>query len=80
MDVARELDEGLTEEEIEELIIGAIRKDEMIQLGTVRSEEASKNERNFQVNKKQFTEILSSDTNESKLRIPKDLNELIKKP
>lgn len=83
MAVAKELDEDLTEAEIEELIIGAIAKERMLKLGRVKSEDSSKNEKNFEdkekmVSKAQFMRILSSDTNENKIKIPKQYLKTLK--
>ena len=76
MEVAMELEEDLTEEEIEELIIGAIKKEDMMALGIVRSEDTSKTDKNFEdktkmVSKANFMSILTSDTNDSKIKLQK---------
>lgn len=76
MAVVQELGEDLTEEEVEELIIGAVHKTKLMELGRVKNEDTSKTDKNFDdpknmVSKQNFLNVLSFDKNESKMRIPK---------
>jgi hypothetical protein len=78
MAVARELgnkhfmaDEDLTEEEVEELITGAINWELMMNLGVIKSEDNSKGDKNTSealkmVSRQQFIDILSSEVQENK--------------
>lgn len=61
----------MTEEEIEELITGAINKEHMMNLGVIKSEDTTKGNKNpaenmKMVSMKQFKDILYSDVKESK--------------
>lgn len=73
--VAKDLDENLTDAEIEELIVGAKKRSEMLKLGIVRSDENSKQNKDFDhdnfVSKEEFIKILSADINDDKIKIPK---------
>lgn len=76
-------DEDLTEEEIEELIIGAISAQQMMKLGMVKPEDTNKAEKNFDsiekmVTKDKFLKVLASDTNEEKIKIPRKLKKFEK--
>jgi hypothetical protein len=76
-------DEDLTEEEIEELIIGAISPQQMMKLGMVKPEDTNKAEKNFDstekmVTKDKFLKVLASDTNENKIKIPRKLKKFEK--
>ena len=71
-----ELGENLSDAEIEELIIGAINKPQMLRLGIVNADENSKDGRDYDetkwmVTKEQFMKILRSDVNDDKIKIPK---------
>lgn len=64
-------DEDLTEEEIEELITGAINWEQMINLGVIKSEDNSKTSKNpsdnmKMVTMKQFKEVLNYEVKENK--------------
>jgi hypothetical protein len=73
--IAKDLDENLTDAEIEELIVGAKKRSEMLKLGVVRSDENSKQAKDFDhdnfVSKEEFIKILSGDINDDKIKIPK---------
>lgn len=65
------VDEDLTEEEIEELITGAINWEQMMNLGVIKSEDNSKGDKNANdsmkmVSRQQFIDILSSEVQENK--------------
>jgi hypothetical protein len=61
----------LTEEEVEELITGAINWELMINLGVIKSEDTTKGDKNAQDNLKmvtrdQFMEVLKSEVSDNK--------------
>lgn len=63
-------DEDLTEEEVEELIQGAINWENMMNLGVIKSEDNSKADKvtaeSRMVSRQQFIDILSSEVQENK--------------
>jgi uncharacterized protein YfkK (UPF0435 family) len=64
-------DEDLTEEEIEELITGAMNWEQMMNLGVIKSEDTSKGDKNSgdgqkMVSREKFIAILSSEVQENK--------------
>lgn len=77
--VAKELEENLTEAEIEELLQGAIDKEKMLNLGRIDSEETKISGKGGEkdinaeivVTLEEFKALLSSDINDDKIRIPK---------
>lgn len=76
MAVAQELGEDLTEEEIEELIIGASKKSDILKLGVVKSEDTSKTDKTStenakKVSKEEFKKFLGAGTGD---RHTKQLN------
>lgn len=76
MAIVQELGEDLTEEEVEELIIGACAREKLIELGRVKNEDTSKTDKNFDdpknmVSKAKFLSILSFDRNETKFKVSK---------
>jgi hypothetical protein len=66
MKVVRDLEEDMTEEEIEELILGAIEKKEMLRMGEITNEDKDEKKKDFDdykcmVSKSEFMKILASD-------------------
>ena len=81
MRVARELEENFTEAEIEELLVGAKNKDDMFMLGRLDNDDIKRNTRGkkedeeLYVTLENFKALLSSDINDTKIKIPKLKND-----
>ena len=66
MKVVHDLEEDMTEEEIEELILGAIDKKHLLTMGEISNEDKDDKKNNFDdykfmVSKSEFMKILSAD-------------------
>lgn len=65
MKVVRELEEDMTEEEVEELIMRAINKNELLKMGEIKSEDKDDikdfNSRKYFVTCNDFMKILNED-------------------